>query len=1301
MSVPSPDENRARLRECVGDGTVLPFAIIGTDPVCVWNQTGNSNALCDQSSEQFPCPSPPRRDTNDNPTCAGVPYPPTGTTIPELVDKYVPPNTPPAEVEAKAINVKLGLVPSGTGYRSADPCVDLRKLRHGLGSREEICQRLSWSLENLDGGFIGYYDDEEAAFVDDLSAQYTFDTSKGSRLQFLQNDIVRWNTAGTYAADGTTKVWPCAAHQFATASECATVPNSLVCQPVNCDATTNAADLQKLASLHQRLAEATVLLKGLSHMDFNKVKVPALVGAAELEPYAPTAFAHTEDLGNFLFHQMTGTDPNGGPYPVFDFDAYISDGTGGALPLFFKFYPRNVSTPTDYNITTGSYRALMPLRSLAWSFPALADLTGSVMICGGTASQSYENGMWPRVKGAYWQDESPLPKGNGLAASRETLELGTVPDLPYLTTRFKYTDQTVADAAELLCEAMRGSVIAPAVPSTGCTPFEPTALSTEADFSQVKAYADCKAADFERSLGGLILPKIPRRVFDNLAFPAIGGQMGAQVQRLRAALIRFGDLNIGMRDAASELRETVEQMSFTVQMVGVRINQENLDQEIASLKGTQARIRLSQIDYQEQAAQAKAALDCATGLLSGIVGAMSSGGASLVQGGGDCLKAMQAADQETQNLKYERQIAEVEQTIAAIQGNREELDEEYVQLEHARDMVRQRGLVRSLSNRMSQIWNEARASFEEVNAALAEIESLRLGALRSMSRAMQFQSTQSAVTANIDAVLNAKLDTTKRRYDAAHRNAIRLAFLAKRAIEQRLGVHLSELHAPLPLVDAPATWESTICTAEGVDYAAIRNADGEGTRNYAGAYIGDYVRNLRNVVESYRLEFDFHEGTDEVVASVRDDIFGVRAVCDMPLGNLLTYSGTLDQLTLDPATPGWQIVGCPVGANGVSATCLKVARRADSPSKLNAVGGGAVGYQLTWGGTTNPPPEYLAQRVKLSPGRYRVSWFTKEVPGAMSHPFTGIEIDAALYNSSTATQVGSNWNGVLNPFGFGSVAASNGWVRAFRTFDVTTEGNYSLRLYPQLPEFSARAGAVGGVMLEALSSLDALEDPLKLRPPPYVATDADRTRGVQVCQDTDGKAFRGNAWTRRCEKLCPDGFSGGCEHTERPVACYWETSFGIDQRDLEEGVILKQAGFAKGNFNYRIEDIGVNFVGGGVRNCEDSDNPSSCYAGGFVPYSLKHMGPLFVRNHEGSDFNVKLFTGNIEHARGLALERYLTNPLSDTDRGLMAPYIRSEFRGRPLDGSLVLRVWDEPGVDFNAIQDVQLYVKYRYWTRSE
>jgi len=65
----------------------------------------------------------------------------------------------------------------------------------------------------------------------------------------------------------------------------------------------------------------------------------------------------------------------------------------------------------------------------------------------------------------------------------------------------------------------------------------------------------------------------------------------------------------------------------------------------------------------------------------------------------------------------------------------------------------------------------------------------------------------------------------------------------------------------LPLVPAPANWESTVCTTTGVNYEELRE-DSQGLLHYADSYIGDYVTKLENVVESYRLNYAFHEGAD-------------------------------------------------------------------------------------------------------------------------------------------------------------------------------------------------------------------------------------------------------------------------------------------------------------------------------------------------------------------------------------------------------------------------------------------------------
>jgi hypothetical protein len=102
--------------------------------------------------------------------------------------------------------------------------------------------------------------------------------------------------------------------------------------------------------------------------------------------------------------------------------------------------------------------------------------------------------------------------------------------------------------------------------------------------------------------------------------------------------------------------------------------------------------------------------------------------------------------------------------------------------------------------------------------------------------------------------------------------------------------------------------------------------------------------------------------------------------------------------------------------------------------------------------------------------------------------------------------------------------------------------------------------------------------------------------------------------------LCENGFPGDCDGSTATPYGYWETTFDLNQRDIETGTTLGNSGFARGNFNYRIETVGVNFVGTGVKDCSSTPLPSTCHTAGYVPYTLIHNGPYYVRNHLGRDF---------------------------------------------------------------------------------
>jgi hypothetical protein len=144
----------------------------------------------------------------------------------------------------------------------------------------------------------------------------------------------------------------------------------------------------------------------------------------------------------------------------------------------------------------------------------------------------------------------------------------------------------------------------------------------------------------------------------------------------------------------------------------------------------------------------------------------------------------------------------------------------------------------------------------------------------------------------------------------------------------------------MSLVSAPASWESRLCMTQCVDNGRIRDADGLPIDNYADPYIGDYVKRLADFVESYRIDYPFHQGADVAVISLRDQIHGVRAMCRAPTPNILASSGTLE-------ASAWQRSDCEEGIDN----CIGVWKEAAGfPSEFpDRQVAGLSGYRIVFG----------------------------------------------------------------------------------------------------------------------------------------------------------------------------------------------------------------------------------------------------------------------------------------------------------------------------------------------------------------
>jgi hypothetical protein len=254
----------------------------------------------------------------------------------------------------------------------------------------------------------------------------------------------------------------------------------------------------------------------------------------------------------------------------------------------------------------------------------------------------------------------------------------------------------------------------------------------------------------------------------------------------------------------------------------------------------------------------------------------------------------------------------------------------------------------------------------------------------------------------------------------------------------------------------------------------------------------------------------------------------------------------------------------------------------------------------------------------------------------------------------------------------GATTPSALWsARRVVRFDVPASGAYRIG-------FAASAtGALGSV---ALAHVQLEKAAPGAAPTDYVPTGASRTTVRGMCPIAASKLRA--AFERRCE-------AGACFYElTRPLA--------INTESLHDGASPLAGKLARGNHNYRHVTLGVNLVGQGLIDCG-----GTCQGVGYVEYDLEHnarYAGILDRNGGVRPFDFGI--AGIRHGKGLAMERFLSFPLSSVDEGLLrqAGIEKPELRGRPLDGKYRLRVYESPQLRWSRLEDIQIVLQYRYWS---
>jgi hypothetical protein len=1231
------DPDAKKLAECLS-GQLERFVTLGDKPLCVYTHTASGSAApgCPMQDPSKPVDPTKLGATSACPDAASTTMAAIGTVT------YACTNAAPAGFSqniAKPLSYFANDTPPPPASSGGSICAEFRRARKSrLDVPDDATTRLTTPLGRVRSSEVFF----NGRFSDTVG-RLGFSAKYGGYFDVTEDGVTRWSSGNVTQLR--TNGWP-----HAVPAECTADQAGLFCTSWPAVPT-----WAQISDMNTRVFEATVAAAAIrGAMDPKK---------NDLDAYFPALVnGLTFPLDSANTTSTTMYDPSNNP--IRETRTKLQGDRGSMIT--YQWLNGAAGDPIIWvdgggtTYTTSQLYWLGPLQPYANGKGFLPKLNNPFFVTHGNSAWGFTLGA---LAGNY--DESAGPAI--LLSSDETLDFwrviryvgGTIP---------KISTRAVIDGFEMLCELDRGHQGAQALPSTFQT--APT------DLEQTGNYLQMLADKMEAYANSTILQDVPVGAFLALSsapqtgdLPQLGGEYGQAVSDLRNAVV------------------SARQMSpiIAAQLKQIKANLEGLRAKLDSIQATK---EINELD--KWSATLNNITACATSFsFTKIVDSFGS------QQAATCINALAQTVIAFRKTSLEDRVLNNDATIA-----KAEFAEQASQ--HAETMQ-----VASLA---------LETAIENTKAAINRITSVRKRASVALARSLYLASAQSLDQANYDNAIGALSDISQSRYIAALKNARLMAFYARRAIEQRLGVNLVDLREDLPLVDAPATWEGKACVMNGIE-SGDPTTNPEGTAIYGLDYIGDYVTKLENLVESYRLVHPFHEGQDTAVISLRDDVLNVRSECSGPGRNLFKYSAELNR-------PGdWGARGClsqTVGGvvypalNCVQAvpapdflptttppTTIKVADLAVKGLRGNTKG--AQGYILRFGDGLNTctvagncgwlSGAALSQVLELGTGKYRLSWYTRDLSTAYTNATKAGIVVARKAGTTTQNPTTANF---VAPVADGD--AGERWKRATIEITVPVTGTYEIGFgvtQGTMPT-AAQEVTLGGVMLDAIP-------PSTTTTPTYLAsfqpTDGSGNVVLANCEDKTGVNFRAQHWDRQCMHLCSDGFSGNC--ATGPKYCYREFSFGVAEPWIATGKLFKYSGFARGNYNYRIDSLALNFVGSATRDCSNSDLPDTCYNAGFIPYTILHTGPFYTRNQAGADVEALLFDGTIEHARGLALERYITNPVSSTDHDLLSTYMRNEFAGRPLDGNFTVRMWEEPGVNLDGVEDVQLVLNYRYWTANE
>lgn len=855
--------------------------------------------------------------------------------------------------------------------------------------------------------------------------------------------------------------------------------------------------------------------------------------------------------------------------------------------------------------------------------------------------------------------------------------------------------ERVVDAMGLMCILGSGM--------NGIPPSQPLpAIADVADLVRLKQWLFEQGYNARKALSLLMLRSVPDRVVNDFLGGTVGsgtidGAVGDRVLQLGDDIRRIASGWVSLSGDFELLAHAIDDTQLA--LTGIDIAN---DIELKQL----AMQRLEQ-----EARVSKAIVSAAASTFSLAAGIATAGTAGAVGYGNPFSNLAEATNsaidigvalQQLDNLKDLEGLAD--------KGKANDV---------ARALSALQGTTIPLYTNMQNTISEIRTATSSALSSASQLSLLRKQAeyVAAKGTGAPFYKTPDGETIElpVNVVLNNQYNLTKQRYERALEQAKRLAFLARLAIEQRIGQRLSTIDTPVGVLDPPSSWESDVCEFQGIDYDNLRTfgaLDFSDTENFASPFIGDYVESLRNFMEYYNIEYPSHESDDLAIISVRDDLLGSGGRCYGRGTNLLRYSGALgaalgtafedeDTNALPTEAVGWEMNRCV----SEDATCLAVdpgeTLLVDANGTLlsppSEVGYGGISWlhHVPFVGapdaveTAAGPSGTVSQAVELMSGTsYILSWWdmARMLTDAEAAAYTS-GFDPAAVNVESDYEVAvydDDWNIIaaqtIQPHNVVVDGALTWSERRVFQFSPAESGIHHVTFSASVP------GDVGSVAIANVQLEEAIGTN---EPTSYSHTEESLLRLTGNCTEGNPEEFRSQ-------------FAYQCDETGD--TCWWELkpNLVINTEDINAGKSSLEGKVARGNFNYRHVTTALNIVGTGVREC-GSVGTQDCYGSGVLEYTLEHAAfDVPIVDYVGEkaqafDFGV----ARIERGKALATERYLTVPLGSADEGLVSQpqTTKHEFRGRPLSGAYRLRIFDSPELAWDRVDDVQLVLNYRYWSR--